>query len=52
MKVAGIEAVELLVLRRVAEIEFVRADDVGFRADAEELRLDRVEMERRVELLR
>ncbi len=49
MEMTGVETVELLVFRRIAEIKFVRADDIRFRADAEQLRLDRVEMEFGVE---
>ena len=48
---AGVEADELLVLHRVAQIELVHADGVAFRADAEELALDGVEIVLRIELL-
>ena len=43
MKVAGIKAEHLAVGDSVAEIKFVRPDDVTFRADAEQLGLHRVE---------
>ena len=48
---AGVEAEQLLVADRVAEVKLVRADDVALRADAEELALDRVEVVLRIELL-
>jgi hypothetical protein len=35
MKMASVEAIELLLLRGVAEVELVRADDVGLGPDAE-----------------
>ena len=41
---AGVEAEQLLLRDGVAQIELVRADDVAFRADAEQLALDRVEV--------
>ena len=44
MIVARIEADELLVRDRVAEVELVRADDVALRPDAEQLALDGVEV--------
>ena len=48
---AGVEAQQLALRDRVAEIELVRADDVALRADAKQLRFDRVEIVPRVELL-
>ena len=45
MEVPRIEAEQLLPCHRVAHVKFVRADDVGFRADAEQLALDRVARE-------
>ena len=42
MKMAGVQAEELLARDGIAEVELVRADDVALRADAEELALDGV----------
>lgn len=48
MKMPRVEAVADPVLHREAEIELVRAGGVALHADAEELALDRVEVERPV----
>ena len=45
MEMAGVEAVEELVFDGVGEVEFVRADDIALRADAEEFALHGVEVE-------
>ena len=42
---AGVEAEEFFARDRVAEVKFVRTDDVTFTADAEQLRLNGVEVE-------
>jgi hypothetical protein len=44
MKVARVEAIDLLALDGVTEIKLVGADTIRFRSDAEKFRLDRVEM--------
>ena len=50
--VAGVEAEQLLAPRdRVAEVELVRADDVALRPEAEQLALDGVAVELRVDRL-
>ena len=46
---AGVEADEFFARDGVAEIEFVRADGIAFRADAEEFAFDGVEIVRGVE---
>ena len=50
MEVAGVEAIEFLMLRGVAQVEFVGADDVGFGADAEEFRFNGVEVNLGIDL--
>ena len=49
MIVAGVERQQLLVGDRVAQVELVRADHVGFRADAEQFALDGVEIMGRID---
>lgn len=44
VEMAGIKAEELLARNGVAKVEFVRAHDVAFAADTEELRFNRVEV--------
>ena len=44
MKVAGIQAEQFMVFDRIAQVEFMGADDSTFRADAEEFAFDRVEV--------
>ena len=48
MEMTGVEAVEELVFDSIGEVELVRADDIAFRTNTEELALDRIEIERTV----
>src|SRR3954452_10993413 len=48
---AGVEAEQRLARERVAEVELVRTDDIRLGADAEELALDRIAVQRRVDRL-
>ena len=49
MKMPGVEAVEELVLYGIREVKLVGADDIAFRADSEELALDRIEVKRAID---
>src|SRR6187551_1772427 len=51
MKMPGVEAEELFVADRVAQVKLVRADNVALRADAEEFAFDRIEVEFRIDPL-
>src|SRR5207253_802935 len=51
MIMTRVQGQELAAGNRVTEIKFVRPDDITFRADAEELRLDRIQVEPPIELL-
>ncbi len=51
VKVPGVQAEQLLPGRGVAHVELVRADDVGFGADAEQLAFDGVQIVRGIERL-
>src|SRR5438874_2213423 len=52
MKMAGVQAKELLISDGIAVIELMRADDIAFGAEAKELSFDRIEIMPRIELLR
>src|SRR2546423_1518741 len=49
MEVARVEAEQLLIGNRIAEVEFMRADDVALGANAKQLALDGVAIEFRVD---
>jgi len=50
MVVAGVERDEDLAADGIAQVELVRADHVGFRADAEQFAFDGVEIQLRIDL--
>ena len=45
MEMTGVEAIEELIFDSVGEVELVRADDIAFGTNTEELALDRIEIE-------
>ena len=49
MEVAGVEAEQLPARHSVAHVELVGTDDVGLRADPEQLALDRIEVALRID---
>src|SRR5207302_1250350 len=51
MKMSRIEAQQLVLGDRVAQIEFVRANDATFRSNSKQFALHRIEVELRVERL-
>src|SRR5690349_23673270 len=49
MEMAGVEAEQLLVLDRVAQVKLVRADNITFRSNAEEFSLHRIQIQLRID---
>src|SRR2546427_9097149 len=49
MKMTGVQAEQLVVLDGIAKVKLVRADHIAFRANAEQLALDSIEIVLRID---